>query len=372
MANGESKLKIIMPDKINGHKKTGKGVYVPTQKSLQEVFRGLIPKADELPASYVSQENEVKKLVVAHKIGKAALLSGPTGVGKSLLVRQYAVERGLPLLAYVANEDATDYKMRGSLDMAIIPMQDENGAIHDVKLKAFSPNQVSLAAMSDQPVVLFIDELHKIRPGVTSLLHSIVNSSERTLYCYELAGQNYRLHPDTFVVGALNPSYGEGGIDRLDAALRRRFATIPLDMPSEEKVVEIVQANILNRDEKDAKGKVTDVVLEEREFDNTTQRLVEVLANIQASIYQAREINEGASPSTVVGDTNLNSETLSSIIEVPSPASIVDTIKSVLAGLDVMSSIEMNMIDTIVTDFGSARKALIAFMEGKIPESLRS
>lgn len=351
MVASDSALKVVLPDKINGHQKTGKGVYVPTQETLQKVFRGLVPKAEELPAKYIPQGKEEKKLAVAHKIGKAALLCGPTGIGKNLLVSQYAAKRGLPLLTYVANEDATDYKMRGSQDMAIVPMRDENGSIHDVKLKAFSPNQVSLAAMSDQPVLLFIDELHKIRPGVTSLLHGVVNPSERTLYCYELAGENYRLHPETFIVAAMNPGYDEGGIDRLDAALRRRWATIPLEMPAEEKVVEIVLANIDVKDEK-------------------TLKLVNVLANIQAFIYKARQINEDASP-TAVGEEDLNSETLHSLKEAPSPASIVDTIKSVLAGLDVMSAIEMNMIDTIVTEFGNTRKALITFMDGKIPESLR-
>ncbi len=351
-----SGLKVILPDAINGHRKTGKGIYVPTDETLRATLAGCVPALDSLRARYVPQGDEMAKLLVAWKTGQAALISGPTGIGKSLLVRDFAAAQGLPLLVYTANADATDYKMRGSVDAGLFPMMDEAGRIHEIKLKTFSPNQIALAAMARQPVVLFIDELHKIREGVTSLVHSLVNATERTLYCYELTGENYTMHPASFIVAALNPSYGDGGIDRLDAALRRRWATIPLDMPSKDTVVKIVAANV-------------------GELDGRKAALVEKLAFIQASLHSAlrnSESGQSQAATTAIGANELNTETLSSIIEVPSPSSIVETMRSINAGLPVMAAIEMNMIDPVLTDFGPARAALRTYFGDKIPAELRA
>jgi len=366
-----------MPERLNGYRKTPNGVYTKTADGIRADILTRVPELDKLPAVYVPQGNELKKVAAARAIHKAVLFTGPTGIGKTLAVHTFAAVHKLPLLVYIANEDATDYKMRGSLDAAIYPMQDAKGHVHEVKFKVFTPNQVALAAMSDIPVVLFIDEIHKIRQGITPLIHSITNPSERTLFCDELTGESYKLHPDTLVVAALNPSYGEGGIDRLDAALRRRFATIPLDMPDADKIVDIVKANVGHPDGKspgipDADKTVAIVADTVGYPDDKRLELIRCLAAIQAAIYAARAGSHGAAPSQVVGDNRLDSETLSSIIEVPSPASIVDTVKCVLVGLPIMDSIQMNMIDTIVTDFGHARRALITYFESMIPEGLRS
>ena len=350
METNENKLKVILPERINGLRKTQRGVYVPTSGHISKILRNMVPSLEDLP-EYVSQGDEAKKIDVARKNKKSVLISGPTGIGKSLLVRRYAAENKLPLLVYVANEDASDWKMRGSQDLLVVPFEDEKGEIRDIKVKTFTPAQVSLAAMAEEPVVLFVDELHKMRQGVTSLLHSLINPTERTLYSYDLTGEDYKLHPETLVVGALNPSYGEGGIDRLDAALRRRWATIPLEMPNEKQVLKIVMKNV-------------------GELDGKLKGLVAKLISIQARIYRARKSSEGNSPSAVVGEGSLDTQTLSSIIEVPSPASIVETVRDIQAGLPALSAIEMNMIDTIVTDFGHARAALVQYVKDMIPASL--
>jgi len=351
MVSDEVRLKVVLPERLNGLRRTGRGVYVATQESIRAELDKFIPGLDSLPARYVPQGNEKQRLEIARKNGNAVLLSGPTGVGKSLLVYDYAAENGLPLLVFTANEDATDWKMRGSLAIHMIPAMDEEGRMHDLKVQVFSHAQVAMAAMADRPVILFIDELHKIREGVTSLLHSIANPTERKLYCYEMTGEYYKLHPESMLVGALNPSYGEGGIDRLDAALRRRLPTIHLDMPGQETVVKIVLANF-------------------KKLDPKTVELVKKLAEVQAAIVTARSGVEERSPSAVV-DARLDTQTLSSIIESPSPASIVETIRAVTSGLPVMDAVEMYMVNTIVTDFGHARRALISYVDDKLPKSLK-
>jgi MoxR-like ATPase len=343
-----NRVKVLQPDRLNGDRRTGKGVYVPTKKSISKTLEGFIPKKDELPP-YVSQGNELKIIEAARKGKKAVLLSGPTGVGKTLLAMRYAANNNLPCMLFVSSEDSTDFNMRGSSLVQLAPI-DVDGQIHDGKFQVFSPTQISLAAMADEPVVLFLDELHKIRPGAAGLIHGLTNPNERMLYCYDLCGENFSIHPETLVMAAVNPNYGESGIEQLDAALRRRFSTISLEMPNEEKLSEIVLANV-------------------GDLDKNTTDLVKHIAKITVNIGRARDSFEGIS-STTVDAPRLDSGVLSSIIEVPSPASLVETIKDVLNGLPVMDAIEVNMINTIVTDFGQAQKSLMEFVRDSLPRKV--
>ncbi len=348
-------VRVIMPDRINGSRRTTRGVYVPTADTIRKTLAGMVPDPKKL-APYIPQGNELKVMEVARKNQKAVLLSGPTGIGKTHLAHTYAANNGLPLLLYPASDDTTDWSLRGSFGMVMAPLEID-GAMHDAKFQAFSPAQLALGAMTPVPVVLFIDELHKMRPGASAILHGVTNPTERTLYCYDICGENYPLHPDTLVLAAVNPAYGEGGIERLDPALRRRFATINLQMPNQATMKKIVKANVPGLDAK-------------------TEELVGHLIALQAGIsVAARGNEEGGVAATMMATsmdvTALDTETTSSIIEVPSPASIVDTVKDVIAGLPVMDAIEVNMINTIVADFTGTARALMEYVKANIPESVR-
>lgn len=343
-------LRLLLPERINGSRKTSKGVYVPHQEEIRKILSRMVPKAEDLP-EYVPQGNELKVIEVARANRKAVLLSGPTGVGKTLLASYYSAKNGLPFLLFSASEDATDWSMRGAFGFLMAPLVDDRGGMHDAKFQMFAPAQIALAAMADVPVVLFIDELHKLRAGAATILHGLTNPTERTLYAYDLCGENYPLHPETLVLAAVNPSYGQGGIENLDAALRRRFSTVDLKMPGKEKIKEIVYSNV---------GVVT----------HGMGLLIDKLADVQTGIALARSDDEGKGGPHLDGGALLDSAALASIIEAPSPASIVETVKDILKGLPVMDAIAVNMINTIVTDFGVPRTALINYVRDKIPESL--
>jgi len=346
------KIELLLPEKINGFRKTERSIYVPTKDAIKKHLERLVPKTDSLPAKYIPQGNENLVLAAARSTKSSVMLSGPTGVGKTLLVSNYAAEEKLPLLILTAHEDLTDGKIRGTSDLLIVPASDEGGNVHDLKIKTFAPTHLVLAAMADMPVVLFVDELHKVREGVSSLFHSVTN--ERMVYCHELTGENYRLHDDTLVIASVNPSYGDGGIDRIDPALRRRFTTIDLQMPRDIKLMEIVKANIGS----DA--------YEEHE------PLIMALVKVQGQILDAFKGKELKPEELAEMSSHLRDPaTVNSLIEAPSPDSIVKTIKMIAEGLDARTAIEVQMINQIINDFGGPKAALITVIEEELPSNYR-
>jgi MoxR-like ATPase len=344
-------INIIMPERLNGLRKTDRGIYVPTKETIGNYVKKHVPSLENLPARYVEQGNEKKILEASRKGQKAVLLSGPTGVGKTLLVKEYAAEKEMPLLILTASEDLTDGKIRGTSDLLVVPAFDENKNAYDLKIKSFSPTHLTLAGMSDLPLVLFVDELHKVRSGVSSLFHSITN--ERMVYCHELTGENYMLHPDTLVVAAVNPSYGEGGIDRLDPALRQRFTTIDLQMPVGDVLKAIVESNIGESDYK------------------RYEPLIEALVKVQGEIVNALKRADKSESTATIDPRLAEPATINSVIEAPSPRSIVDTVKQVITGLPAMVAAEVQMVNQIITDFGGPKKALLTIIEEHLPKEFR-
>ncbi len=344
-------IKVLLPERLNGLRRTERGIYVPTKESIGNYLKKHVPKLEELPARYIEQGYEKAVLEASRKSQKAVLLSGPTGVGKTLLVKEYAAEKEMPLLILTASEDLTDGKIRGTSDLLVVPAVDENNIVHDLKIKSFSPTHLTLAGMSGLPLILFVDELHKVRSGVSSLFHSITN--ERMVYCHELTGENYRLHPETLVIAAVNPSYGEGGIDRLDPALRQRFATIDLQMPVGDVLKAIVESNI-----------------GEENYERYGT-LIEALVKVQGEIVNALKRSDKSESAAAIDPRLTEPATINSVIEAPSPRSIVDTVKQVIIGLPAVLAAEVQMVNQIVTDFGGPKKALLTIIEEHLPKEFR-
>ena len=162
---------IPLPERINGHRKGVNGVYVPGKEMIGKILEAHTPARRK----YLEQKGELERMHIARKLGRPVMLAGPTGSGKSLLAQEFAGGLNMPFVHVTLTEDTTDAKLRGYLSPLTFPMEVE-GNLLNAEVMGFVPSPFSIAVMSEVPTVLFLDELHKIRKGVTSILHQIGKS----------------------------------------------------------------------------------------------------------------------------------------------------------------------------------------------------
>ncbi len=327
-------------DRINGFERRPSGVYIPTKESLRGVLeKARIPEEEEI--NYISQGNERQSLEIAKKIGQSALLVGPTGVGKSMVVRSLAQEWKLPMLWFTCDPDKTETKVVGRRDVDFANVE-INGKVEMVQFKHFNPSNIGIAGLCNEPIVLFIDELHKLRKDIDSLFHPLINEREVNISDHAGPGEVYPLHKDTIVIFALNPYYGDGGIERVGQAMRQRLKTIYFPMVTEDKkLMAIVEANVSG-------------IQAHRE---TVEKICKLCAGIARVYLESR--HEAV---TEVDDHRIKNElkgTMTNITEAPSPRIIVNTTKAIVAGQDAGSAVLEGIFNAITSDFGATARALM-------------
>jgi len=192
-------------------------------------------------------------------------------------------------------------------------------------------------------VVLFVDELHKIRRDMDVILHPIVNERELNLTDHLGPGEVYKLHKETLVLFALNPYY-DMGIDKVGQAMRQRLATIYLNMITEdERLVRIVEANLGDLgDRKELIAKVCK------------------MAGAIAKLYLAskKEAELSSTDADAMAVQSRIKHILSNINEAPSPRLVVETARAIGAGLSPAIAVQEVMFNAITSDFGQTARAL--------------
>ncbi len=350
MVNMEGKA--ILPNRINGLAKRGE-IYVSSPDAIKKTLESYKVNPDDLRGKYKDIGGQKDALAASHKMQRPVLLVGPTGTAKTLLVQTYSAEKKLPLLWVSMNEDMTDAKLRGHKTIVTIPYQ-LNERIYTLEITAFSPAPVALAALSSEPVILYLDELHKMREGISSLLHSITN--ERVVSFPEFGGEQIRIHPDTTVVAALNPNYG-AGIMAIDPALRRRFVHLLFDYPdSAEKVRDIVMGDLDARKRIDSSNSAR--------IENIVAQLSKVVHDLILAFKHRDDRNPSAELAKIY--SNVQRERIEAMIEAPSPALVTGAVELYLAGLPLKDAVDQALICPIVDDFGSVRKGLTTYVSNKI------
>lgn len=335
-------IRALEVKKINGYRLSSSGVYVPDKEMVRDILaqRKIAP---DLNYPYKPQGKEVEELERARRLQQAVLLVGPTGVGKSMLVKFLAKKLDLPYLEVVCHKDMTDGKLRGTAELHFMPVEID-GRTETLQIKAFAPKDVALAGLADQPVVLFFDELHKMREGIETILHPLTN--ERYVNLSDIIGETPYLHRDSLVVLALNPYY-EGGIERVPTALRARLKTLELRMITDEAtLVDIVVANV-------------------PDAQKLRKTILKKLARVTAGIARAWEeittnqtIYRSDRLVTAIGTELKKPDVAGNIAEAPSPRALVQAVRSIMDGEAEDAAIRNHLVKSVVRDFGVTANAL--------------
>ena len=134
----------------------------------------------------------------------AVLIQGPTGIGKSYLVKDIAAGLELPVIDRRLSQMSEG-------DMVGLP------ELVDGTTRFCPPDWYAQACR--EPVVLFMDELNRATPEVIQAAFQIVLDRELN---------GHKLHPDTRVFAAVNVG-AEYEVNEMDPALLRRFWSIELE-----------------------------------------------------------------------------------------------------------------------------------------------
>jgi len=170
-------------------------------------------KKEKKPAAtgFIGPQKEMLRTAVL--LGFDALLKGPTGTGKTVLVQEVAKELGYKLGYVAGSESLQDIDFLGTF----VKKGDSIEWVDGKLTKAFRLAQ-------KEKVILFIDEINRIPSKHLNILIGVMNRSGNyyTLYNH-LTGETLKAPVENLrFIGAMN----EGGsyqVHPLDPALVRRF-----------------------------------------------------------------------------------------------------------------------------------------------------
>jgi hypothetical protein len=143
-----------------------------------------------------------KVLKLAYRARKAVLLEGPTGIGKSEIIRQTAQEFGIDIIV---------------LDLSLLEPPDLVGLpiIEDGRTRYATPHILPKTGAG----ILLLEELNRAESMIQQPALQLLTA--RTLHDYEL--------PEAWsIVAAINPEDEDYQVNPLDPALRARFLNVKL------------------------------------------------------------------------------------------------------------------------------------------------
>lgn len=221
---------------------------------------------------YIDQQGEWKIFCELMDRGKSVLLNGPTGCGKSTMIKWYAYIRGLPFyMSPTGNRETTIDDITGSW----VPADPK-------PIKA--PGALTLAMVHNG--IFYFEEIGPVDPGVLYGLHGVLDDKKITVqsqYGFEVikGGENFKMVSS----GNLDNRYTP--IELSDAFLER-WAQIKLGYPDREGTINILKSRAPKLDDEIIIS-ITDLVFDMREIltsykkDMGLRGAVEVAQAIQES-----------------------------------------------------------------------------------------
>lgn len=157
-------------------------------------------------------------LDVAYRARRPVLLEGPTGIGKSQIVAQFAASAGIDVMV---------------LDLSLLEPPDLVGlpVIRDGRTHYATPAELPTSGFG----VLMLEELN--RAEIPVMQPALQLLSARRLHAYELP-------KGWSTVAAVNPEDAEYHVNRLDAAMRSRFLQLTVCASRAEWLRWAAQTNV--------------------------------------------------------------------------------------------------------------------------------
>jgi MoxR-like ATPase len=175
------------------------------------------------------------------------ILSGPSGVAKSLAVRKFAADNKIPVIVAQGSEDARRHHLIGMRAME----KDSTPFILGTMTNAIEvANEVGKA-------IFLVDEINAYTPQLQKLFNGLTEDFGRFVTVEELSSV-YRVNSACrlWVVGTMNTGTGYGGVFPLNYDLKRRFRIVPLTYPLKVDEQKIIDANVTPAPSPDVREKV--------------------------------------------------------------------------------------------------------------------
>ncbi len=184
---------------------------------------------------YFDEGNYINSLLDALEEKHNVLIVGPTGTGKTHIVRNISQALKLPMLevSFTLGTDVTDiigrYELKaGKTEWIYGPL----------------PNAMTYGT------IFYADEINMARPDVVSRLHPCLDD-RRSITVSEHEEELIKAHHRYRFIGAMNPvELGYAGTRPLSPALKRRFEEIIyIDYPKKETEIKIIKNRSKLKDE---------------------------------------------------------------------------------------------------------------------------
>ena len=183
-----------------------------TKKSKEGLFpreSPLIPKKFiYIPRNVETGNSDVDEFSEAMKEGKNVLLEGPTGSGKTTLVRFYCAENNLPYKRVSLNGGCTVEDLIGHYILKNNSTEWVDGILTQAVRNGY---------------ILAVDEINAAPSEVLFVLNSLLDD-ERILILSSKDGEIIVPHPNFRLIATMNPTeQGYAGTQEVNEALRDRF-----------------------------------------------------------------------------------------------------------------------------------------------------
>ena len=194
---------------------------------------------EEIQEKYkiIGRKEELKKIVLAHSVGKNILIEGEVGVGKTTIAQAVASYFDSKFHRIDCSEETLTHNLIGYFDP---PLVIAKGYIEDCYI--YGP----LATAMLEGGCLFVNEINRMPESTQNVLLTALD--ERILEIPKL--KTMEAKKNFFVIATQNPS-AHVGVTVLGEALKDRFIWIKLDYQSSEEEVQIIKQNILKKIEND-------------------------------------------------------------------------------------------------------------------------